>query len=148
MNGWRTMARWGVGWSVATLLGCSATMGQGVPRPSVRALGGVTFVSPRCIEVRSCLLGQVVAAETSTPVARAAVFLVREGDEGAKAKPVDDDIRIVRLTDDQGVFTVADAPAGRYSVSVYKDARKISASGLELGSPGTLVVPIRLAPPT
>ncbi len=110
-------------------------------------LGGVTFVRPRCIEVRSCLLGQVVAAESATPMARAAVFLVREGDDVKREAP-EELLRIVRLTDDQGVFTVADAPAGRYSVSVYKDARRISASGLELGGPGTLVVPIRLPPPT
>ena len=102
-------------------------------------------MTPRCVEVRSCLLGQVVAAETATPLARAAVFLVREplGDRGPDAKP----LQIVRLTDEQGVFTVADAPAGRYSVSVFKEARHISASGLELGNPGTLMVPIRLPPP-
>ncbi len=110
----------------------------------VRTLGGVTMVSPRCVEVRSCLLGQVVAAETSTPLARAAVFLEREPEGTAADAP----LQIVRTTDEQGVFTVADAPAGRYSVSVYKGARTISASGLELGGPGTLMVPIRLPPPT
>jgi hypothetical protein len=112
--------------------------------PSVHALGGVTMVTPRCVEVRSCLLGQVVAAESATPLARAAVFLVREPLESSEAEP----LRIVRLTDEQGVFTVADAPAGRYSVSVFKEARRISASGLELGNPGTLMVPIRMPPPT
>ncbi len=104
-------------------------------------------MTPRCVEVRSCLLGQVVAAETSTPLARAAVFLVREGEAGDEAEDAQT-LRIVRLTDEQGVFTVIDAPAGRYSVSVFKDARRISASGIELGNPGTLVVPIRLPPPS
>lgn len=110
----------------------------------IHALGGVTMVTPRCVEVRSCLLGQVVEAETSTPLARAAVFLEREPEGTAAGAP----LQIVRTTDEQGVFTVADAPAGRYSVSVYKGARHISASGLELGGPGTLMVPIRLPQPS
>jgi hypothetical protein len=67
---------------------------------------------------------------------RAAVFLEREGPES---------LVIMRLTDDQGVFTVVDAPAGNYRVAVYKDARRIEARGLELGAPGTMVVPIRIS---
>lgn len=113
-------------------------------QPPVRALGGVTIVSPRCAEVRSCLLGRVVAAESSAPLARAAVFIVPDPESGtAEAQS-----QIVRMTDEQGVFTVADAPAGHYSVSVFKDARRITASGLELGAPGTQMVPIRLPPPS
>ena len=113
-------------------------------QPPVHSLGGVTIVSARCAEVRSCLLGRVVAAETSAPLARAAVFLVPEPHADSDDTPT----QIVRMTDEQGVFTVADAPAGHYSVSVYKDARKITAAGLELGTPGTQMVPIRLAPPS
>src|SRR5690606_9805550 len=69
---------------------------------SVTGRGGVTFIRARCPEVRSCLLGQVVAAETSAPMARAAIFLEREADDSIDANPV----RILTLTDDQGVFTV------------------------------------------
>lgn len=144
MNRWRTaLERTGILVTVALAGGCGP-----VPMPStttpVHSLGGVTMVTPRCVEVRSCLLGQVVAAETSTPLARAAVFLEREPAGSAADAP----LQIVRTTDEQGVFSVADAPAGRYSVSVYKGARRISASGLELGGPGTLMVPIRLPPPS
>jgi hypothetical protein len=109
-------------------------------------LGGVTFIGPRCADVRSCLVGQVVAAETATPLPRAAVFLERQ--EGSTAAPSTGTrpIRIVTLTDDQGVFTVADAPAGTYRLAVYKDARRIERRGLELGAPGTMLVPVRLSP--
>lgn len=109
-------------------------------------IGGVTFIGPRCADVRSCLVGQVVAAETAAPLPRAAVFLERqEGSadpQSTSAKP----IRILTLTDDQGVFTVADAPAGRYRLAIYKDARRIERHGLELGAPGTMLVPVRLSP--
>lgn len=95
--------------------------------------------------MRSCLLGRVVAAETSIPLARAAVFIVPDpASSSSSAQPQ----QIVRMTDEQGVFTVTDAPSGHYSVSVFKDARRITASGLELGTPGTLMVPIRLPPPS
>ena len=94
--------------------------------------------------MRSCLLGRVVAAETSAPLARAAVFIVPDPESGAAQGQT----QIVRMTDEQGVFTVADAPAGHYSVSVFKDARRSTASGLELGTPGTQMVPIRLPPPS
>lgn len=143
MNRWRTaLEHTGILAAVA-LAGCSPGPMPTTTTP-VHSLGGITMVTPRCVEVRSCLLGQVVAAETSTPLARAAVFLEREP-EGTDA---DVPLQIVRTTDEQGVFTVADAPAGRYSVSVYKGARRISASGLELGGPGTLMIPIRLPPPS
>ncbi|MBV1859903.1 MAG: carboxypeptidase-like regulatory domain-containing protein [Nannocystaceae bacterium] len=143
MNCWRTaLQRSGI-LAALTLAGCGPAP-MPITTTPVHALGGVTMVTPRCVEVRSCLLGQVVAAETSTPLARAAVFLQREP-QGAAG---DGALQIVRTTDEQGVFTVADAPAGRYSVSVYKGARRISASGLELGGPGTLMVPIRLPPPS
>jgi hypothetical protein len=75
-------------------------------------------------------------------MARAAVFLERE--EGpAKA---DGPVRIVTITDDQGVFAVADAPSGRYRLAVYKEERQLEVRGLELGAPGTTMVPVRLPP--
>jgi hypothetical protein len=102
--------------------------------------GGVTFIRAKCAEVQSCLLGQVVAAESSAPMARAAIFLEREADDSIDSSPV----RILTLTDDQGVFTVVDAPQGRYRLAIYKDARRLEARGLELGAPGTVMVPVRL----
>lgn len=130
----------GVAVALAMVLGPLGCGTASVPRdlitPSRR--GGVTFIRPRCAGVESCLLGQVVAAESATPLARAAVFLERERDDG------DDPVRFLTLTDDQGVFIVTDAPKGRYRLAVYKDARRVEARGLKLGSPGTTVVPVRL----
>jgi hypothetical protein len=115
-----------------------------VARPPVppAALGGVVLVSPRCAGVSSCLLGQVVAAESARPMARAAVFLQRE-DAGADRS---ESVRIMTLTDDQGVFTVEDAPVGKYRLAVYKDARSLEVRGLSLGARGTTMVPVRLPP--
>ncbi len=143
MNRWRTaLPRTGILAALA-LAGCGPVP-MPAANPPIHSLGGVTIVTPRCAEVRSCLLGQVVAAETSAPLARAAVFLVREP-EGTPGEPP---LQIVRTTDEQGVFTVADAPTGRYSLSVYKGARRVYASGLELGGLGTSMVPVRLPPPS
>lgn len=120
-----------------TLTGCA---GAPAPRNEITPAraGGVTFIRPRCAGVESCLLGQVVAAESATPLSRAAVFLEREQDDAEQP------IRILTLTDDQGVFTIADAPKGRYRLAVYKDARHVEARGLKLGAPGTTVVPVRM----
>ena len=103
------------------------------------ARGGVTFVPPHCVAASSCLLGQVVSAESASPLARAAVFLEREPGAGAE-------VRIQTLTDDQGVFAVIDAPQGQYRIAIYKDARRVEARGLRLGEPGTTMVPVRLPP--
>jgi len=115
-----------------------------VARPPLppAALGGVVLVSPRCAGVRSCLLGQVVAAESARPMARAAVFLEREDASATDSERA----RIMRLTDDQGVFTVEDAPVGQYRLAVYKDARSLEVRGLSLGARGTTMVPVRLPP--
>lgn len=124
---------------LAAVLAVAATgclVGGGGPSTvPTTARGGVTFIGPRCADVRSCLVGQVTAAETAAPLSRAAVFLEREDDSGH---------RILTLTDDQGVFTVVDAPSGRYRLAIYKDARRLEARGLRLGDPGTTLVPVRL----
>lgn len=98
--------------------------------------GGVTFVRARCASASSCLLGQVVTAETAAPLAHATVFLERE--EGG------DVVEITTLTDDQGVFAVAEPPAGRYRLQVFKRERRLEVHGLSLGEPGTTMVPVRL----
>lgn len=125
-------------------VGCSNQPVAATTSPS--SAGGVTFIRPRCAEVRSCLLGQVVAAESATPLSRAAIFLEREVERGEVRDGDVRPLRIVTMTDDQGVFTVVDAPEGRYRIAVYKDARRLEARGLELGAPGTTVVPVRLPP--
>lgn len=132
-------SRIAIGMLVALLAATSACTTSPIalpPRTSAPA-GGVTFIGPRCAEVKSCLVGQVTAADTATPLARAAVFLEREGEDGGE-------FRITTLTDDQGVFTVVDAPMGRYRLAIYKDARRVEARGLKLGAPGTTLVPVRL----
>ena len=127
-----------------TLPGCVSEAHQGTTIvPGSR--GGVTLIRPRCAGVQSCLLGQVVAAESANPMARAAVFLEREGEAGVEEKR-DSPLRILTLTDDQGVFTVTDAPRGHYRLAVYKDARRVEVRGIALGEPGTTVVPVRLPP--
>jgi len=99
--------------------------------------GGVTFVRARCASASSCLLGQVVTAETATPLAHATIFLERE--EGAG-----DAVEITTLTDDQGVFAIEEPPAGRYRLQVFKRERRLEVHGLALGEPGTTMVPVRL----
>lgn len=145
----------------AALLGALALPGcvTAPPPPMMPAtLGGVTVIAPRCAGVDSCLLGHVVAAESARPLPRAAVFLQREDGERADGKRDDgkrDDgkqasrdrgVRILTLTDDQGVFMVADAPPGKYRLAVYKDSRRVEVRGLDLGARGTTMVPVRLPP--
>ncbi|MEM9463069.1 MAG: hypothetical protein AAGF11_53500 [Myxococcota bacterium] len=141
----------------ASLLAMSALgpgCGMQTPtNPPVSAInrGGVTFVRARCASASSCLLGQVVAAETATPLSRATVFLEREDGDGDG----DDDggggetkgpqpVKITTLTDDQGVFAVEEPPAGRYRLQVFKRERRLEVRGLALGQPGTTMVPVRL----
>lgn len=130
---------------VASLLAVSG-LGSGCralppPNPTVSPLqrGGVTFVKARCASASSCLMGQVVAAETATPLSRATVFLERELSQGS-SPPVE----ITTLTDDQGVFTIEEPPAGRYRLQVFKRERRLEVRGLALGEPGTTMVPVRL----
>jgi hypothetical protein len=108
------------------------------PPVSAANRGGVTFVRAHCASASSCLLGQVVTAETAAPLSRATVFLEREdgGTGGA--------VQITTLTDDQGVFAIAEPPAGRYRLQVFKRERRLEVHGLSLGEPGTIMVPVRL----
>jgi Carboxypeptidase regulatory-like domain len=99
--------------------------------------GGVTFVRARCASASSCLLGQVVTAETAAPLSRATVFLEREEGEGEV-------VEITTLTDDQGVFAIEEPPVGRYRLQVFKRERRLEVHGLSLGEPGTTMVPVRL----
>lgn len=119
---------------------CAPSAPTRSPEPTSRR-GGVTFVQARCASADSCLLGQVVAAETAVPLSRATVFLEREERGGeADTEPV----KITTLTDDQGVFAVEEPPAGRYRLSVFKRERRLEVHGLSLGEPGTTMVPVRL----
>ncbi|MCA9706713.1 MAG: carboxypeptidase regulatory-like domain-containing protein [Myxococcales bacterium] len=107
--------------------------------------GGVTFVRARCAQTSSCLLGQVVAAETATPLSRATVFLEREADpQGEAPSEGPEPVEITTLTDDQGVFAIEEPPAGRYRLQVFKRERRLEVRGLALGEPGTTMVPVRL----
>lgn len=152
--------------------GCQVQAPTNPPASSVNR-GGVTFVRARCASASSCLLGQVVAAETAIPLARATVFLEREDDEAeqdeaapaaaAHAAATRDDptrdeadrevargedepepVEITTLTDDQGVFAIEEPPAGRYRLQVFKRERRLEVRGLALGEPGTTMVPVRL----
>lgn len=122
---------------VALTLGCIAQApAQGpVARPSI------TIVAPRCAGASSCVLGHVSAALDASPIAKAAVFVQREDVTGEDGEPI---APIQTLTDEQGVFTLIDPTPGRYRVVVIKEGAKIEASGLELGRPGTTILPIRL----
>jgi hypothetical protein len=124
---------------LAVLLLGSACRAPAPVSPPVGAAnrGGVTFVRARCANSSSCLLGQVVTAETAAPLAHATVFLEREEGEG-------DAVEITTLTDDQGVFAVVEPPAGRYRLQVFKRERRLEVHGLALGEPGTTMVPVRL----
>jgi hypothetical protein len=130
--------------SLFALLGlgpaCQA-QGPSTPPMSSAFRGGVTFVRARCASAASCLMGQVVAAETAIPLSRATVFLEREhSDQADSPQPVE----ITTLTDDQGVFAIEEPPAGRYRLQVFKRERRLEVHGLALGDPGTTMVPVRL----
>lgn len=103
--------------------------------------GGVTLLSPRCAKADSCVLGHVTAAESGNPLSHAAVFLQLEKGEGDGKREW-----ILALTDEQGVFEIADPPAGLYRLSVYAPPREIEIGGIELGAAGTTMVPVRLSP--
>lgn len=99
----------------------------------------ISILSPRCAGVRSCVVGHVTASGTAAPVAEAAVFLEREADP-ERGEP----LRILTLTDEQGVFVVDDPPPGSYRLAVYKGDSSVEVAGVELGRDGTTVLPVRL----
>jgi hypothetical protein len=124
----------------ALLVLLSATLGCAVGPPSSRRQHDtVSILSPRCAQVRSCVLGHVTEADSAAPVAEAAVFFEREAEPGSEP------IRILTLTDAQGVFEVVDPPPGNYRLAVYKGASSVEVAGLELGRDGTTVLPVRLS---
>jgi hypothetical protein len=111
----------------------------------------VSILSPRCEGVRSCVLGHVTAAGSATPIAEAAVFLeLEEAGDGPDRGPARADtgdgapLRILALTDAQGVFEIDNPPPGSYRLAIYKDDSSVEVAGLELGSAGTTVLPVRL----
>jgi len=128
----------GVLLGVLLLGACRAPAAPTSPPVSAAHRGGVTFVRARCATASSCLLGQVVTAETAAPLSQATVFLERE-DEGPGSA-----VQITTLTDDQGVFAIEEPPAGRYRLQVFKRERRLEVHGLALGEPGTTMVPVRL----
>ncbi|MEM6991907.1 MAG: carboxypeptidase-like regulatory domain-containing protein [Myxococcota bacterium] len=129
----------------ATALACGPRPYDARPPVTPAGRGGISLIGPECAGVHSCLMGQVVAAETATPLARATIFLEREDAPNAETEDdVEASVRIMRITDDEGVFTVVDAPAGRYRLAVYKEERQYEVRGLTLGEPGTTMVPVRL----
>ena len=121
--------------SLGAALGCVA--GQVEPEP---LHDSISIFSPHCAGLSSCVVGHVTTPGSATPVAEAAVFLVREpdGDET-------EEVRILALTDEQGVFVVDEPPVGRYRIAVYKDASHVEVIGMELGGPGTTMLLVRLA---
>jgi hypothetical protein len=128
------MRAWPVLLSLGVAFGCVA--GTREPEP---LHDSISIFSPRCAGVRSCVVGHVAAPGTAAPVAEAAVFLVRELEAGEQ-----EPVRILALTDEQGVFVVDEPPAGRYRIAVYKDASYVEVIGMELGGPGTTMLLVRL----
>ncbi len=123
-------------------VGLVACAGPGIEQPApVQPRTGrssVSLITPRCAGVQSCLLGRVTAAESARPLARAAVFLERIGGEA-------DQLRIQTLTDEDGVFSIANPPPGHYRLAIYKEARRVEMSGMALGEAGTTMIPVRMA---
>jgi len=139
-------------------------------RGAAALAGGITLVAARCTGATSCVIGQVVAAESGQPLARAAIFLVGESaadppplrgpdrlthagtnpdPESAhpRPEPTVSTPTLVAWSDDQGVFAIPDAPPGRYRIAVYQRGRSIEVRGLQLPVSGTTMLPIRLPAP-
>jgi hypothetical protein len=126
--------------SALAVLGLGAVLGCVAGKPEQKPLhDSISIFSPRCAGLRSCVVGHVTAPDTATPVAEAAVFLIRELEPGE-----DEPVRILALTDEQGVFVVDDPPIGSYRIAVYKDASHVEVIGMELGGPGTTMLLVRL----
>ena len=148
----RAKSRWGIGLLFGALFASGFASSAGcATQPAVTytavpgTRGGVTLLSPRCAKADSCVLGHVTAAESGNPLSHAAVFLQLEKGEGP-AEGRGEREWILALTDEQGVFEIADPPAGLYRLSVYAPPREIEIGGIELGAAGTTMVPVRLSP--
>ncbi len=128
----------GLGLLVAVAAGTSGCVTAAPPHyvTTSAPASPITVISPRCGEVQSCLMGLVLDAESAKALPRAAVFL--ESESGGDAR------RYVTVTDEQGVFTVENAAVGKYRLAVYKESRRAERTGVELGTPGTTVVPVFL----
>lgn len=116
-------------------LGCAANRVE--PEP---VHDSISIFSPHCAGLRSCVVGHVTTPGSAMPVAEAAVFLVRD-----LGPDEEQPVRILALTDEQGVFVVDEPPAGRYRIAVYKEASHVEVIGMELGGPGTTMLLVRLA---
>ncbi|KIG18619.1 hypothetical protein DB30_00304 [Enhygromyxa salina] len=126
-------------WAAAAAFGLA--LGCVAGRPEAEPLHDtISILSPRCAGVSSCVLGHVTAAGTAAPVAEAAVFLERELEAGE-----DEPVRILALTDEQGVFIISEPPPGSYRIAVYKSESSVEVSGMELGGEGATLLPVRLA---
>jgi len=142
----RTIMAWTAWTARAAQLGLALVAGGTLACVVARGPGSapqrdtISILSPRCAGIRSCVLGHVTAASSAAPVAEAAVFLVRELERDEQ-----EPIRILTLTDEQGVFVVSDPPPGSYRIAIYKDDSSVEVSGMELGDEGTTMLPIRLA---
>src|SRR5689334_8641514 len=90
----RFMTVWPALLSFGATLGCAA----GHVEPEM-VHDTISIFSPRCAGLRSCVVGHVTQPDSAVPIADAAVFLVRDLAPG-EAEPV----RILALTDEQGVF--------------------------------------------
>ncbi len=66
-----------------TLAGC-LTQTRVPDRPVARE--SISIVSPRCVGARSCVLGHVTTVLDAAPIAKAAVFLTREGRTSGQSK--------------------------------------------------------------
>lgn len=142
--GGRTLGRLAAGLcGLVATLGCTSGTSTRSNVPADR--GGISVIGPQCAGVDSCLLGQVVAAENAAPLARAAVYLEREDAPDATTEADLARSVVFRcVTDEDGVFIVTDAPAGRYRLAVYAAERTYKVRGLSLGKPGTTMIPLRL----
>ena len=118
------------------LLACACAGQQ--PGPEL-ARNTVTIVPPHCAQLSACVLGHVTVVGTTAPVAKATVFLEREL-QAEESEP----LRLYALTDELGVFIFEEPPPGRYRLAVYKEDSSVEVGGLELGAPGTTLLPVRL----
>lgn len=120
----------------ALLLSSACATRSPAPEP-VRST--VSIVPPRCAQIRACVLGHVTVAGSTAPVAKATVFLERE-----QQADEDEALRLYALTDELGLFVFEEPPPGNYRLAVYKEDSSVEVGGLELGAPGTTLLPVRL----